>query len=372
MACTLTKSPSSNAYRYQCSFEGFKKQGYSETEGIKLMHEAVSLADEAISSYARISSTTSSSSSSKGKSKEKASVVLALSCYGAILSPGQEYSGRYPPPYGRPSHSSSSAISDDTWLKEAENNLEEWHFNRLKVFASNPEIWNKLQYIAFETLPVLYEGRAIKKAMTRLKRYLQESKNDSQNKGKTRLPEWWISFVFPNGELPSSTGNLESGDVTPRNIAMTMFKEDRTRLGSINTSQEELVLEVPNGIGINCTKMRYIPKIVEEYTLASLEVPSENCQERVLVLYPDGGLVYDPNTKTWHQDGGNAVSGESSNEEGDPAQIWASQLLQIAQEALKGGSKEKVWDRVILGGCCKASPAYIAELSNLVNEGRSL
>jgi homocysteine S-methyltransferase len=327
------------------------------------MHKAVSLAHEAISSHA----STSSIASHEGKPKERASVVLALSCYGAILSPGQEYSGHYPPPYGRSSQASASSIDEELWIGEAEDNLEEWHLNRLKAFASNSEIWSKIKYIAFETLPVLYEGRAIRKAMTRLKRYLNESKGGRNKKEQIRLPEWWISFVFPNGELPSSTASLESGDITPRNIAMTIFKEDKLLLGLSDTNQEEVLLEIPNGIGINCTKMRYLPKIVKEYTSALQDLPLEQGQERVLVLYPDGGLVYDPNTKTWHQDG-SAVSGEASNEGGDPAQIWASQLMQIAQDASKSGSKEKAWDSIILGGCCKASPAYIAELSKLVNE----
>jgi len=360
------------------------------------MHKAVSLADEAVSSHQA-----SSSASDKGKSREGASVVLALSCYGAILSPGQEYSGRYPPPYGHSSHQASSVTIPNTtvplsnsatsldseeieennvdWTKQAENELEKWHFERLKVFASNSEIWNKISYIAFETIPVLYEGRAIRKAMTRLKNYLIEQSDSNEQKLEAskgiNWPKWWISFVFPNGSLPSKT-SLEAGDLSPHNIARTVFKEKKicvTR-GDDGEKVVEVELEIPYGLGINCTKMRYLPKLVEEYTLSLQEISSTGNQERTLVLYPDGGLVYDPNTKTWHQDGStisessNQITPASKEEEGGyPAQIWASQLVKIANKALSSYSEEmKAWDSVIIGGCCKASPAYIAELAKLV------
>lgn len=372
----------SNGHRYQCSLQGFAKQGYSQTEAIALMRQAVSLADEAIASY---------SSLEKGKKKEEehkviqsarqpeqAYIVLALSCYGAILSPGQEYSGKYPPPFGHPAHSpppssSTSAVTRGSaqnlsssseaneCLTRAETELEEWHYNRLLVFASDPSIWSKISYVAFETLPVLYEARAIRRAMTRLKRYLQNKKTQEKEKMK-HWPKWWISFVFPDGKLPAST-SLEEGDVSPSNIVKTLF--DPMKMMD-DTSKEEMEVEEPTGAGINCTKMRYLPSLVEEMTSAARNIPRQADQERFLVLYPDGGLVYDPVTKTWHQDGGHSVSLDSAVKSTDPAKEWASQLVEIANSAIKEeNGTETSWDGVILGGCCKASPAYIAELSKL-------
>lgn len=367
---------------YQCSFEGFKKQGYSEKEAIKLMHKAVSLANDAISSQPSNSST-----KDKGKSREKPSVVLALSCYGAILSPGQEYSGRYPPPFGHPAHAasfpsdkegsstSSSTIvqhqinrtqGDDSWLQEAERSLEDWHFKRLKVFASDAATWNKVSYVAFETLSVLYEGRAIRRAMTRLKSYIHEQR---ASEGKVlKWPRWWISFVFPDGSLPYTT-SLETGDLSAQGIARAIFKEDTYKLTE-GKAHFEVPLELPDGLGINCTKMRYLPELVKDFTIALKDMlpTAQEGKERTLVLYPDGGLVYDPVTKTWHQDGNSPTNIDNSDEDKsgseNAGEIWASQLAEIAQDALSSDSK--AWNGAVLGGCCKASPAYIAALSERI------
>lgn len=387
-------------FRYQCSFEGFKKQGHSESKATELMRTAVSLAHNSVTSHQTQSTSRTPDSGKRGK---EPSVVLALSCYGAILSPGQEYSGRYPPPYGPhsthasndvdtadPSSPSTSNTSSsitrnnqsarNDWIQAAEQALEEWHFERLKVFASTSQeedgTWERISFVAFETLPVLYEARAIRKAMTRLKRYLQVEAKRGEKKS-IHWPKWWISFVFPDGSLPS-TSSLEPGDLSPANIAKTVFKQERMKLSLIDVNgdgdqyEEEVDVEIPTGLGINCTKMRYLPSIVDEYTQALANIPSSSGeQERILVLYPDGGLVYDPVTKTWHQDGNAIISSnrqDAGEKTGDPAQIWASQLMEIARNALS--NEKKVWDGIILGGCCKASPVYIAELSKLVGRVR--
>lgn len=364
--------------RYQCSFEGFAKQGHSESQAIALMHKAVSLADEAIAS--RCSHAKGKNKAEEAQSEERPQVVLALSCYGAILSPGQEYSGKYPPPFGHPSHSTTPAsttrsttlanadpsatadVKSQDWRTRAEADLEQWHFNRLLVFASDASTWSKVGYVAFETLPVLYEARAIRRAMTRLKLYLQERSSLSQI--RIHWPKWWISFVFPDGHLPKSK-SLEEGDVSPSSIAKSVFTPAKMTCGE---SREQVDVEIPTGLGINCTKMRYLPKLVQEMTAAVCNIPRQSEQERSLVLYPDGGLVYDPVTKTWHQDSGGSIekSSRPAEEPVNPAKEWASQLVDIANSAMHNdGGTGKAWDQIVLGGCCKASPAYIAELSQL-------
>jgi homocysteine S-methyltransferase len=397
------------------------------------MRKAVSLAYESITKPSAFTSTPSSPSSSssasaaattgnnnsnsstKGKERvirDKPAVVLALSCYGAILSPGQEYSGRYPPPYGHPSHSTSnsSAISSPSstlcsalkannqmnWMQEAEKALEEWHYDRLKVFASHSETWDKISYIAFETLPVPYEARAVRRAMTRLRHAYSHANQSStstfpsaysdardgrhrEGEPNNTWPKWWISFVFPNdGNLPYKTSLESASPITPETIAETIFKPMRMAFSS-SQNQEEVDVEIPTGLGVNCTKMRYLPGIVDAFTRSTTSIPSDASQnkqknkERWLVLYPDGGLVYDPVTKTWHQDGGEgsptpekspAAEKGTCSESDSPAKMWAQQLVDIARKA---NGKDGVWDKIILGGCCKASPAYISELANLVN-----
>ncbi|KAI5304589.1 hypothetical protein KEM56_006301, partial [Ascosphaera pollenicola] len=72
-------------------------------------------------------------------------VALSLGPYGACMVPGQEYSGNY-----------------DTAHK-TENALFEWHLRRLALFTTDEaesKPLSHLQFIAFETIPVLAEIRA--------------------------------------------------------------------------------------------------------------------------------------------------------------------------------------------------------------------
>jgi homocysteine S-methyltransferase len=84
-----------------------------------------------------------------------------------------------------------------------------------------------------------------------------------------------------------------------------------------------------DAIGINCTSPAHLPALVRD-----------------MVLYPDGGAVYDTTTKTWT----NRTSG---------AQDWATDVAAIASEAAgartsRGNGEAYAWAGVIVGGCCKA------------------
>lgn len=269
------------------------------------MRQAVSLAHNTVENF-------SSSSPSFHPSK----VILSLSCFGATVGPpGEEYTGQYPAPYGPPSSSTAA------------DSLCDWHFERLKVFAEDPETWSRIQGIAFETLPLLSEARAVRKAMKKLRSWLNE-------RGNGHWPGWWISFVFPEGKLP------EEG-VQPEEIIPALF----------TAGDEEG--EVPSGIGINCTKMHHLPRLIEAFEQGLRDT---DCEAPWLVLYPDGGLTYDPTSRTWHANSGSL----------NPAEQWAEDLSDIGRKALGAqhpSRGKQIWSKIILGGCCKADPSYIAALS---------
>lgn len=290
---------------YQSSVEKFQQNGHTATEASDLMRRAVRLTAEAIPP----------SSSAKA--------VLSLSCYGSMCSPGQEYAGRYPAPYG-PSGSPGS-----------EKALIDWHHNRMLVFASDSDTWSGIEYIAIETLPLLSEGVAVRKAMRKLRRTLQA-------KGEHHWPNWWASFVFPDGVCP------EGEDLDAERVASEML-------------QPLADAEVPTGLGINCTKLRFLPGLIAGYSTATEKLQSGEAPW--LVLYPDGGLVYDAVTRTWHADASGA-DGKDAN----PAAVWASQLQRITSSALEKRRPDgsPVWAKAVVGGCCKASPDYIRELANVV------
>lgn len=251
--------------------------------------------------------------SSSTIAKQPLKAVLSLGCYGATLSPGQEYAGNYPAPFGPPS--SETSLSS----------LAEWHYERLLIFADDEETWKAVDVIAFETVPLQVEGLAIKRAMFMLSEYIRA-------KGDSHMPDWYISFVFPDGRIPQDATSASD-------LARSMLS------GGEGTQS----LDLP-GIGINCTKIQYLPELIQQLGKGSRE--ARPAKAPTLILYPDGGLTYDVMTRTWSSEG-----------TGSP-EVWARTLV----ESVSGAEAASTWSRVVLGGCCKASPAHIAALRKAVDE----
>ena len=84
-------------------------------------------------------------------------------------------------------------------------------------------------------------------------------------------------------------------------------------------------------IGINCTSPLYIPSLIREIKKNS---------DKSIIVYPNSGEVYDPETNTWH--------GETSCDE--------------------FGRQSKEWfanGATLIGGCCRTTPDHIKEVKSL-------
>lgn len=230
-----------------------------------------------------------------------APVALSLGPFGMCLHPSQEYSGVYPPPY-------------NTGSEGAVNALEKWHRDRLQAFKeASSDLFDQMDILAFETVPYkrIDEISAIRRII------------DSE---EFRTKKAWISMVYtevPNEEIINK-------------IAHEVFKD--IPLGTAE-----------RGIGINCTKLENVREIVRVYSKAIREIRDQK-RDAFLVLYPDGGLTYDVNTKTWSDESGMAE-----------VEKWCKLLVEIAEEAANDGC----WRSIIIGGCCKTTPEHIAELSKV-------
>ena len=99
----------------------------------------------------------------------------------------------------------------------------------------------------------------------------------------------------------------------------------------------------PDGVGVNCTNPSYLPAILDEI---EARIPAAVRAKTTLVVYPDGGCVYDPVTKDW------------TEKMGTPDQ-WARGVLDV----LRG----REWLGIIVGGCCKTGPEEIAALRKAVD-----
>ena len=90
-------------------------------------------------------------------------------------------------------------------------------------------------------------------------------------------------------------------------------------------------------IGINCTSPLYIPSLIREIKKNS---------DKPIIVYPNSGEVYDPETNTWH--------GETS----------CDAFGQQSKEWFANGA-------TLIGGCCRTTPDHIKEVKNLtVDHGR--
>ncbi|KAI1359153.1 Homocysteine S-methyltransferase [Xylaria arbuscula] len=241
-------------------------------------------------------------------------LALSIGSYGAIMTPSQEYTGRY----------DDNHNSIDT--------LYRWYADRMSLFTSVPRLDSRVDFIAFETVPRLDEILAIRRLTTPLSSQSADAAASGPLLG--RLP-YWISCVFPGNARALPDGSSISQAIRA--------------LLSLEHSQDP-----PWGIGINCTKIAELPNLVKEYE-RSVRLLEEEDQLRswpTLILYPDGtdGEVYDTATKTWKMPTGLTETNHGRS--------WEKQLAHIVTEARKRGC----WRSIVVGGCCKTGPGAISNL----------
>ncbi|ORY20916.1 Homocysteine S-methyltransferase [Naematelia encephala] len=402
---------------YQMTLDLLVAQGHSVDQAKTIMRSAVHLAD----------------AQTKVTNRPKV-VALSIGPLGATLQPGQEYAGNYPSPYGpfSPSTSISTSTSTSTSTPtsvsppvptpvstftatstltststsstsefvtstnqcpnpveedSAEEALTEFHLDRLRVFALHEPTWRTIEWIAFETIPLIREIKAIRRAMTRLKSELEitygtkdgdgeiaygtdnaggeiidgmengqgEITFDSGDKHRDRKKEarrwydkkFWITSAYPLGQHGTKSPNGQS--VSTSTIVHSLL-------------DPMIDGDTPNGVGINCTNPTYLSRLVHEFTQATtqslqgttakMETEMDMDMDRpYFVLYPDGGNVYDVVTRQWSE--GKLAPND-----------WAAGIASVV-ESLKN---EDAWGGIIVGGCCKAGFNEIKALRTALDE----
>lgn len=332
---------------YQCAPETFSRAGYGAEQGRTIMHKAVALAVRARGEYMAASP----------PDTPKPKIALSLGPYGAMMSPAAEFTGIYPPPYGPPEpatfFSSGESPKYTQGEQDAENALAQFHLERLQILASSKETWDAIDAIAFETVPLLREARAIRQAMT-----LFTEANPS-----TSIPPWWISFNFPDGVLPEQ--NVNGINYSAGDALRTCFE----RVGTAATA-------TPCAFGINCTQVKHLSMCLSLASEALQALGDDLCcsdpsqaalfphrqGQKVgpaLVVYPNGGQVYDPTTMTWFP----AAPVPPEMEHLPESEIW---VIRLAEAVLGGVPTSANWSGLLIGGCCKTEPGHISSLKTVL------
>ncbi|KAJ3864193.1 MAG: Homocysteine S-methyltransferase [Lentinula lateritia] len=326
---------------YQCSYPTFARAGYTTADARRIMSESVQLASKAREIFW-------DEQVRNGTPVRNVRIALSVGPFGASLEPAQEFDGFYPPPFGPKAYTHMDAengnnFGDDEVAKnESIDALTQFHLERLLMLFENEAVWSIIDCIAFETVPLTREIRAIRRAMGLL--------HDRVGAGGVSIDKakpWWISMVFPNGIYPETTedgfSRIQVADIISAAI-----------------EHQSMNYPCPSGLGINCTQVEYLPKLISEFegslqnfqkTQTSSDWDSDILNNNIikpwLVLYPNGGDIYDPVTQTW-------VEKNQANEE-----HWARTLTMSY-------TPSRIWAGVLLGGCCRTTPIHIQSLKQMV------
>ena len=334
---------------YQGSFDTYARAGYSQDDAIRLMRSSITLAAEARGRYV----------TEADVPIDSIKIALSFAAYGASLPLPHEFDGYYPPPYGPkayiypppdltgPINRNAFHAGEITQETESEDVLAAYHLERLRAYASDKETWRAVDAIAFETIPLAREVKAIRRAVAALEDEL--APEDSLRK------PWWVCIctIYPGGEIPEEHPGGGGGRLGAKDVLAAYFDDipTATTIGP----QKGVRYAVPDAFGINCTATAHVASAVTAASdvLAETSVTRSSacCSEQPwLVLKPNGGQTYDMDTHKWGWYGG------ETRLQGDE---WAEQLGNIVRSAVAKG----VWGGILVGGCCKAGEEELRSLS---------
>ncbi|KAI0267061.1 Homocysteine S-methyltransferase [Gloeopeniophorella convolvens] len=322
---------------YQGAFSTYAKAGYSEEDAERLMRSSVALADEARRRYVAES----------GVPADSIKVALSLAGYGATLSLPHEFDGFYPPPYGPQAYAPPPATTRTAFAPDeheaaagAEDALAAFHLERLRVFADDAPTWRAIDALAFETVPLAREVRALRRAVATLEGELAPA---------DRKP-WWVTVVWPEGRFPeeSTPGGARLGAAE----VLAAYFDDVIPGAGIQGAR----YAVPDAFGINCTAPAHVASAVAEASeaLAVRGVGSGvGGGQPWLVLKPNGGQTYDMSSRKWGwHDGQKQTQGDE----------FANELGAIVHRA----AEKNVWGGILVGGCCKTGDEELRALSKVL------
>jgi homocysteine S-methyltransferase len=245
-------------------------------------------------------------------SERRVFVAASLGCYGASLANGAEYTGDYG--------------------EQTVDNLMQFHRRKL-----DQAVLNRPDAVAFETIPSIRECQAVARLLVTSPSILNLPTTD----GCESTCACWISLACRNGD--------ELNDGTPVEKALEALND--------------IPLDLVQGIGFNCCDTHHLPILVGRW----LDLEASKCRDRrrALVLYPNSGEKWSADEATWIPGTGSKSSEYFCNE------LWKCVEVIGKHQLAANETADHVRPLVlVLGGCCRTSPAFIASLRKRVDSTR--
>lgn len=344
---------------YQSSFSGFAELGVGPDGAGNAMRSAVGLVAGVLDSHRdqevrdlKLPDGEGAEGERKSRNERKRKrVCLSLGPYGATMRPSStEYSGAYDEEH------------NDT------ESLTKWHAERLSVFSGHAATWDEVDMIAFETIPRVDEVFAVRRTMA--SRSVSGTGDGTGSEEESGERAFWISAVVPGDEMTLPDGS-SMRDFVRAAIGEGMTVSVSTGRGGAETLAEKKVeLDLPTAqwIGINCTRVSKVERLVTEMEAAVEEMINQSEVEGGevpgLVLYPDGtrGEVYNVVTKEWELP--SSEGGISDGGQEETMVSWAEEMATLVHDICKRGC----WKEIIVGGCCRTMPEDIKALGDRLRE----
>jgi len=235
-------------------------------------------------------------------------VVASTGPYGAAMADGSEYTGKYP------AHVTREALVN-------------FHTRKARILLSE----SKPDGLAIETIPNIEEVGVVCEVL----RDLQQQHDESNACSRIAC---WIS--------------LACKDERYMNDGHTIVEALRL-IRKYDPAGQWIA-----AVGINCFNSAYTSSLV---TTMLNESTLQDGRRRGIIIYPNSGESWDAENEEW-KDG----SGTSDDELVDQL-IAAVQLIRDVCESSDSSTNNSI-PKIILGGCCRTSPATIAMLRKRVDE----
>jgi len=344
-------------------------------------------------------------------------VVASIGCYGAALADGSEYNGDYGNGNGNDNDNgisleelmtfhrrrfnvfmdlnSNSSSSNNDNDNDGNGNVDKKKCNNnndLKETKMNAN--SKLDGIAFETVPSLLEVEAIVNVVKERKE-MKENKNkmmvsNSSRSSRTRGCSCededdddddnnndeddnddvaiWISLACKDDQtLNDGTLLTEVLDTIDRLDCGTSTCNDN------DNDNEPLI----HGIGVNCFDIQHAKSLTSIIASHQIKSKSKSQWNRAIVFYPNSGEEWDAANETWLEGSGCSDPNEFAEHVVDAIRsvkalfdidLDHDQNANANANANAGGKGQRQRKcKIIVGGCCRTSPATIQCMRNSVD-----